>query len=55
LGKYALAIDTTAPTVSMSKSIEGEGEVQKNNSTPLMIPAQELRAMTVFEWELDFI
>jgi hypothetical protein len=47
LGKYALAIDTTAPTVSMSKSIEGEGElVQKNNSTPLMIPAQELRAMT---------
>jgi hypothetical protein len=23
LGKYALAIDTTAPTVSMGKSIEG--------------------------------
>jgi hypothetical protein len=41
LGKYALAIDTTAPTVSMGKSIEGRW-VSTNNSTPLMIPAQEL-------------
>jgi hypothetical protein len=47
LGKYALAIDTTAPTVSMGKSIEGRWvSTQKQFNSPLMIPAQELRAMT---------
>jgi hypothetical protein len=29
LGKYALAIDTTAPTVSMGKSIEGRWVYKK--------------------------
>jgi hypothetical protein len=30
-------------------------EYTKNNSTSINDMAQELRAMTVFEWELDFI
>jgi hypothetical protein len=45
LGKYALAIDTTAQTVLVNP-LKEEVSTQKQFNSPLMIPAQELRAMT---------
>jgi uncharacterized protein with von Willebrand factor type A (vWA) domain len=47
LGKYALAIDTTAQQFLWVNPLKEDGLVHKKQfNSPLMIPAQELRAMT---------
>jgi hypothetical protein len=45
LGKYTLAMDTTAPTISIGKLLKANGWVHKNNSTFNNDSGSGIRAM----------